>query len=151
MRSNVPGILLAVAIAASGSATAHGHGEDPHAVPAPTGSATAPAQRYATDAPLRRHMDQIRTAVAALDHAAHGHLDAGQVATLAGSIRARVRDIIAECTLPPEADAALHGIIAPLMQHAGALEAAPDDTSAIAPMREAVAEYEGLFDHETMP
>ena len=104
--------MLFVALAAGLAFTASQAGaqhHDHHQATAP-----APALRYATDAPLREHMDGIRIAVAALEHGEHGHLDAVQVVALADVIQAHVRGIVAECKLAPEADAVLHGIIAPL-------------------------------------
>jgi hypothetical protein len=109
-------------------------------------TAPVPAQRYATDAPLREHMGGIRTAVAALEHGEHGHLDAAQVRTLAEGIQAHVRGIVAECKLPPDADAVLHGIIAPLAANAEKLKADPQAAGAIMPMRAALEVYDASFD-----
>lgn len=110
------------------------------------GTTQVPAQRYTTDAPLRAHMDGIRIAVAALEHGERGHLDAAQVRVLAEGIQAHVRGIVAECRLPPDADAALHGIIAPLAANAERLKSDPQDTGAIMPMRAALEVYEASFD-----
>jgi hypothetical protein len=116
-----------------------------HGAVAPDQDADAPAQRYATDAPLRENMAGIRDAVAALEHAEHGHLDAGQVGALADKVNGHVRTIVAECKLPPDADAALHAIIVPLVQQANALKAAPQDLSPVAGMREALDAYNAQF------
>jgi hypothetical protein len=108
--------------------------------------ASAPASGWATDAPLREGMGRIRTSVAALDHSEHGHLGAEQTVTLAGNIEKDVNFLIANCKLDPDADAALHGIISKLLKGAHALKSNPADLAAIAPMREAVAEYAATFD-----
>ena len=50
------------------------------------------------------------------------------------------------CTLAPEPDAALHGVLARLLGGARALAADPADTTPVAAMREAVADYPRLFD-----
>lgn len=138
----VPNFVLAAALGLSAPlafAQDHAH----HA--APVAQTAAPAQRYATDAPLRENMAGIRDAVAALEHAEHGHLDAGQVGALADKVNGHVRTIVAECKLPPDADAALHAIIVPLVQQANALKAAPQDLSPVAGMREALDAYNAQF------
>lgn len=105
-----------------------------------------PAQRWATDAPLREGMRDIRAAVAALEHYEHGHMGPAHATLLAERIEADVQGIFAACKLAPDADAALHVILARLLQGAGALKANPTDLRAIEPMREAVAEYGRQFD-----
>ena len=105
----------------------------------------APSGPYATAAPLRENMAGIRTAVVALEHGTHGHLDAVQVTALADKVSGHVREIVAECTLPPDADAALHRIIVPLVQEAGKLKAQPQDLSPVAAMRDALELYDVQF------
>ena len=141
--------ILAIALAASlGTVAPHAaaqhHAHHPAAA-APAQSA-APAVRYATDAPLRKGMADIRTAVAMLEHADHGHLDAAQVRNLAGNIERSIGGIIAECKLAPEADAALHGIIGKLGQGIAALKEDPADTAPVAGMRAALDDYARMFD-----
>ena len=105
----------------------------------------APSGPYATDAPLRENMAGIQQAVVALEHGAHGHLDAAQVNALADKVSGHVREIVAECKLPPDADAALHRIIVPLVQEAGKLKAQPQDLSPVAAMRDALDRYDAQF------
>lgn len=121
----------------------HAHAPAPAASPSPQ---AAPAQRYATDATLREEMKNIRSAVDGLGHYEHGHMGPEQAVQLAGQVEDGVRTIIANCKLPPDADAALHTIIVPLMQNAGALKQDPQKLAAIAPMREALAAYARQFD-----
>ena len=149
MRTFLLSLLLPVALLASGASApvrAQDHDHAHHAPPPAAQPAQAPAQRFATDAPLRAGMAGIRTAMDALGHYEMGHMAPEQAAEQAARIQAHVRDIIANCKLPPEADAALHVIIAPLMQHAAALQADPKKLEAIAPMREALAAYARQFD-----
>ncbi len=141
--------LLAIALATSlgtlaPQAAAQHHGHAPAAAPA--AQAATPAVRYATDAPLRKGMADIRTAVGMLEHAEHGHLDATQVRNLAGNIERAIGGIIAECKLAPEADAALHGIIGRLGQGIAALKEDPADTAPVAGMRAALDDYARMFD-----
>lgn len=139
--STLPCLLVSLSLA-SGMAVAQEHG---HAHPA-AAAAHAPAQRYATDATLRAQMQGIRSAVAGLEHYEHGHMGPEQALLLAGQVEDAVRIIIANCKLPPDADAALHAIIVPLVQNAAALKQDPKNLAAIAPMREALAVYARQFD-----
>ena len=112
---------------------------------APAVQDIAQSGSYATDAPLRENMAGIRTAVVALEHGTHGHLDAAQVTALADKVSGHVREIVARCKLPPDADAALHRIIVPLVQEAGKLKAQPQDLSPVAAMRDALDRYDAQF------
>ena len=136
--------LLCVAVSSQASAQAHAHSK-PGYVPA-TAAPTVPSQRHATDAPLREGMQGIRSAVDALGHYEHGHMGPEQAAILAGRIQDHVNDIIANCKLAPEADAALHAIIVPLTTHAAALKADPTKLDEIPPMRQALGDYAARFD-----
>jgi hypothetical protein len=117
-----------------------------HAAPA---AAPAPAstQRWTADATLRRNMRGIRTAVDALGHYEHGHMGPEQAVAAATKIQGHANEIIAQCKLPPDADAALHAILVPLMSGAAALKQDPKKLDVIAPMREALAQYDRQFDH----
>ena len=139
--------LVALAVGTSG----HTAPPDPHAghhaaVPSDTASAATPAQRWATDLPLRQGMANIRVAVEALGHGQHGHLNPDQTIALAKQIEGHISGIVADCTLEPRADAALHVIIAKLMQGAAALKADPKNTEAVSGMREALHAYPKQFD-----
>ena len=137
------GVALAVALAvAAPSLEARQH---EHAATTKAAQAAPATARFASDATLRREMQGIRTAVEALSHYEHGHMGPEQAAILASTIDRHVRTIIANCKLPPDADAALHGIIVPLMQNAQALKQKPADLSPIAPMRSALERYDRQF------
>lgn len=135
--------LLALAIAGS-PAQANGHASHGHgSVQQAPG---AMASRWPADATLKKEMLGIRQAVEALGHHEHRHLDAAQIVALATKVDAHVQAIVAGCHLPPDADAALHGVIASLTRGTGALKADPSQAQAIAGMRDAVAQYDRLFD-----
>ncbi len=121
-----------------------GHEHDDH--DAHDAASSDPAARYASDAVLRREMSIIRDAVEALAHAPTGDVDSARVQQRAGDIERSVLAIIAECKLPPDADAALHAIIVPLLQNATTLKGAPHDTAPVASMRDALARYVQRFD-----
>ena len=135
--------VLCLVVASQANAQAHAH---PKAGYVPVSAPQAASQRRATDAPLREGMQGIRAAVDALGHYEHGHMGPEQAAILADQVQGHVNDIIANCRLAPEADAALHAIIVPLMTHAAALEANPAKLDAIPPMRQALSDYAARFD-----
>ena len=142
MRASIT-VILAAGLAGALSpvaASTHQHA----ASPAPS-KQQAPAQRFATDATLRLEMQGIRGAVEALAHYEMGHMGEAQAVDFATEIEGHVRTIIANCKLKPDADAALHAIIVPLMQNAVALRQKPRDLSAIPPMREALKRYDRQF------
>lgn len=142
-------LALAVACAAALPAMAQDHAS--HAAHAAHAQAAAPAapaagERYATDAPLRQGMADIRVAVGMLGHHEHGHLDDAQVRKLAADIERAIGGIIAACKLDPQADAALHGIIGGLGEGIAALKEQPSDPAPVARLRAALDDYARRFD-----
>ena len=115
--------------------------------PAPAGDAfTAPATRWASDAPLREGMRRVRVATEGLSHGAYGHLDAGQVQALAAELEAAVQDMIARCRLDPEPDAALHPLLARVLQASAVLAAGEFDAAALAELEAVLLRYPLLFE-----
>lgn len=137
----IPIVLPVLLIAAAIPVRATGHAHD-----AVLAVATASAPRWPTDAPLRAGMARIRASVDALQHAGHGHLDAGQLTALASSVQREIRFIVANCTLEPRADAVLHPILGTLGEGAQALQSTPPDLSRIPAMRAALRAYARQFD-----
>lgn len=95
------------AFIAPAQAQTHGH------------DATAPAKlsldqgrKWATDAPLRKGMDRIRSLVEPQLAAAHaGKLSPTQYAALANQVEIEIGGIVANCKLEPKADEVLHVLI----------------------------------------
>jgi hypothetical protein len=116
-----------------------------HQAPAPTAS-RVPAQRYATDATLREQMRAIRENVSTLERRGSGNISPEVAAQLAEQITGHVNTIIVNCKLPPDADAALHNIIGPLLQNASALKTESGRKDAVAGMRAALDQYAHTFD-----
>ena len=80
-------------------------------------------KKWATDAPLRKYMGEIRTALAAKAPGIHkGTMTADDYKALGSLVEARVAAIVAECKLPPAADANLHLIVADLLAGADAMQ-----------------------------
>ena len=135
------GALLA-APAMAQSAAHHDHAA--HA--AHDAQVKAPAQRWATDAPLRAGMRNLREATETLNHYEMGHLDDVQRDNAVDKIDAAIQDMVAHCTLKPEADAALHGLLATFIAGANAARAGKFGKAELAPMQDALAQYPQLFD-----
>ena len=105
-----------------------------------------PAQRWATDAPLRAGMRNLREATETLNHYEMGHLDEVQRDNAVAKIDAAIKDMVANCKLKPEADAALHGLLVKFIAGANAARAGTFSKAELAPMQEALALYPQMFD-----
>ena len=132
------GLGLAATVQASPQ---HDHGQA-HAYAKP---AAVPAQRWTPDAPLRAGMRRAHTAVAELAHHEMGHMRAPMAVDRATEVESAVTYMFANCKLSAEPDAALHGILVPLLTAAQALKADPAKVSAVADMRAAIAHYPQYF------
>ena len=113
---------LLLLLLASGPARA----QHPHP---PTGAAAAlqldNGKPWATDAPLRRGMAEIRKAVTTAPAAAHaGKAKPDAYHALGTRVEKEVARIVAECKLEPRADAQLHLVVADLLAGADTLKAA---------------------------
>lgn len=144
-----PVLVLAIATLLAVSGASSANVSDPHAGHASATTSATPTQRWQTDAPLRTGMREIRVAVDALDHGVHGHLDDAQVVALANRVDQQIAYLVANCKLEPQADAALHVIIAKLGAGARALREEPGNRDAIASMQRAVESYPQQFDDPT--
>lgn len=101
----------AVFIPATAQAQAHGHDDHSSATPAKLG--LDQGRKWATDAPLRSGMQQIRALVEPQLAAAQDRkLTPQQYTALAAKVDNEVGAIVANCKLEPKADAMLHLVIA---------------------------------------
>ena len=135
------GVLGTTAWAAT---AAHDHGHAVAAKPLPSG------QRWATDAPLREGMTTMRGALESRLEAIHGDkLGSDQYKALAQVTEKQIAHIVANCKLSPDADAALHGVIAKMGEGAEAMsgksKVKPREGAVL--LAEALDEYGRLFDH----
>ncbi|HET8899280.1 MAG TPA: DnrO protein [Rhodanobacteraceae bacterium] len=108
--------------------------------------ATPPAQRYAADIHLKDGITRIHAALEQLGHYETGPVDTVAVREQVKRIDAAAADIFAKCKLAPDADAALHGMLLPLLGAANKLRDNPRDVPQVAVMREAIAAYPHYFD-----
>lgn len=138
-------LALSVAIRAQDRPADPAHAEHAH-VATPVDRA---GKRWATDAPLRDGMRRVRQAVQALDHSLHGHPSAAQTANAGSQIEGAVNGMIANCKLDPDADAALHGLLAKFLVGANAAHTGQGLPAALADMQAALKQYPELFDDPT--
>lgn len=104
--------------------------------------------RWETDQPLRIGLQRIRDAVqSAADAQAKARLTAGQTAQLAATIQENVNHLIANCKLPPQADATLHVFITDLLSGAGMLKEDPASSQGLSLLVEALRKYPEYFNH----
>ena len=97
------------------------------------------------DAPLVEGMSRVRAAVAGLEAAGPG-ADEAAVLARAADVDAAIEYMFENCSLDPEPDVALHGVLARLMAGSQALQANPADLGPAHDMAAAVENYERLFD-----
>jgi len=108
-----------LAIATTPAIAAEVVGEHEHAAHDTTLQLDA-GRKWQTDAPLRKNMGEIRRTMAASLPTIHeDKLGDAKYAALAKRVEGAVHDIIAQCKLPPAADAQLHIIVGELLVGAG--------------------------------
>lgn len=122
-----------------------------HGTAAPAKARLEAGRKWAADAPLRDGMSRIRALVEPQLAPAHaGKVTAAQYAALAGRIETEVGGIVANCKLEPEADAALHAVIAEIGAGTDAMagkSAQQRPAQGLVQVAKAVNDYAGLFEH----
>jgi hypothetical protein len=122
-----------------------------HDTAAPAKARPEAGRKWATDAPLRDGMGRIRALVEPQLAPAHaGTLTAAQVAALAGRIETEVGGIVAHCKLEPQADAALHAVLAEIGAGTDAMAgktAQQRPALGLVQVARAVNDYAGRFEH----
>lgn len=143
-------LLLSLALLLGVPASSAFAQQHAHAAPATT-SGAIPAQRYVTDATLRQQMREIHGEVLALGRYGPTRLTPELASRSADRITGHVNTIIANCKLPPDADAALHVIIGQLLQDASLLKKDAGGPDAVPGMRHALEQYARQFDDPGFP
>lgn len=142
---------FALSLAATNLATAEisAHQHEPGA--SPSTLRLNDGKKWATDAPLRQGMENIRAAMAAALPAVHANkLSSAKYNGLAKQVSNEVAGIVANCKLDPQADAQLHLIIADIL---GGVDAMQGKTKSIKRQTGAVQvlgaleKYDTYFDH----
>ena len=123
-------------LASPHEAHSHAHASTP---------APIPAQRWATDAALREGMHRVHGALNELHRYELGQLPESQALASVAEINAAADYMFTNCKLESTPDTALHGMLAPLLAAAAQFKNDPKDMSAVAAMRQAVADYPRYF------
>lgn len=134
---------LVFALAAAPVTAQHAHEHDTHHNATP---AAIPAQRWATDAPLREGMARVHKALKVLHHYPMGHVSEAMALDQVQQIKDAGAYMFANCKLSAKPDEALHGMLVPLLAAAQKLADNPGDMSQIDAMHAAVADYPRYFD-----
>jgi hypothetical protein len=149
MKRNLTALCITLlALGAGAPALAAPHSHDEHA--APSQLSFDHGRKWATDEPLRRHMGEIGSALAAKSPRILARQLTDEEARLLGAaIELRVAGIVTDCKLPPAADANLHLVVADLVQAADVLQGRtkqpPQKGTAIA--ARATQMYATYFEH----
>ena len=142
------GPLLFAGAAMAADAPSHSHSATPAI------EAAAPAVRFATDPALHDGMESIRAALVGRSGAIHtGSLASRHYRALAGSVERDVASIVANCKLAPDADHALHGILAEIGAGMAAMRGEGAESPADGAMRvgRALNAYAERFDDPGFP
>ncbi len=103
-------------------------------------------KKFVPDSSLHEGMARVRKAVETLQHMEHGHLDAGQVGATSDEIQAAVDFMFANCKLAPDADAALHPLLARVLTANEALRKKPEDATPLVELRAVIDQYPQVFE-----
>lgn len=146
-------MMLAAPLAQAGQAPPEPSPHESHQQPADHGAidqTTAPAMRWQADAPLAKGMARVRAATQALSHGSHGHLDVSQVKSVSVELEQAVQYMIAQCRLDPAPDAALHPLLARVLQASALLADGVFDADALAELEAVLARYPMLFQESAL-
>lgn len=149
-RRTLVAATLVAAFALGAGAPALAANPHQHAAGEPTKLALDHGRKWATDAPLRKGMTEIRAALAAKQEGIHkGSLTPADYKALGTAVEAQVATIVAECKLEPAADANLHLIVAELIAGADAMQGKSATKPAAGAVKtvQAVNRYGQYFDH----
>ena len=109
-------LLLAIALTLPLSTFAGEPSKHEHSAAAHAKLTLNAGKKWATDAPLRQAMNNIRSSVAtALPEAHHGKLTPEQYDALGNDVNAQITSIVQNCKLSPKADAQIHILLGEIM------------------------------------
>jgi hypothetical protein len=91
-------------------------------------------------------MGRIQVALEELGHFEMGRMKESTTLEFVAEIQDAGAYIFTHCKLAPDADAALHSMLAPLLSAAQTLKDDPRDLAAVDAMRKAVADYPRYFE-----
>lgn len=143
--------IFALSFAATGLAAAEISAHQHESGTSPSTLKLNDGKKWATDAPLRKGMENIRTAMAAALPAIHANkLSTAKYSELAQKVSTEVSGIVANCKLDPQADAQLHLIIADLLSGVETMQGKTKKTkrqTGAVKVLGALEKYAAYFDH----
>ena len=142
--------LAALVFALGASAPALAADTHAHGAAAPSKLTLDHGKKWTTDAPLRQRMGEIRALLAPQLGPIHaGKLPSADYQALGAAVEQKVAAIVAECKLPPDADAMLHLIVADLVAGADIMQGKTDGKPADGAHKVVTAAnaYGRYFDH----
>lgn len=143
-------IFVGATLLTSGIAVAQapdGHGHEAH------GASDAKlklnsGEKWKTDAPLRANITLIRDDLAAMMGSIHdGSFTAAQYTDLAGRIEKHLLSMIAQCKLPPDADAQLHVLLVDFFAGVNAMKGDENRMQGAVKIVRGLEAYSTYFDH----
>ncbi|HEX9172075.1 MAG TPA: hypothetical protein VF861_05385 [Telluria sp.] len=144
-------LLLAIALALPLATVASETAKHEHGAAVTTKLELNAGKKWATDAPLRKAMDNIRASVAtALPQAHAGKLTPAQYDAFGKDVSGQIAYIVQNCKLDPKADAQLHIVVGDIMS---AIDTAtgkqPDQKRAMGVVKiaQSLNSYGQHFDH----
>ncbi len=149
MKMRMLALSLAIGLPLFAAPWAIAQHEHEHAPSVSTPSRSS--ERFATDAALREGMSRIHKALDELRHYEMGHMPESMAKQRVEDIGSAIDYLFANCKLDAQADSALHAMLVPLLDGVQAFRKNPGDTSSVAAMRQAVADYPQRFDDPDWP
>ena len=144
-------LSLAITLSLFAAPWAIAEHEHAHAHPAAVTASGESTERFATDAALREGMSRIHKTLDELRHYEMGHMPESIAKERVADIGTAIDYLFANCKLDAQADSSLHAMLIPLLDGVQAFKADPADTSSVAAMRQAVADYPQRFDDPDWP
>lgn len=118
----------------------HSHGDSSNV------TEVKPYKKFIADETLRGRMNSILSAMQKLSKTGAGTQKRKQVVTTGSVVESVVRDIFKNCKLEPEADAAIHPILAQILEGSYMLKKG-DEKNGHERIHKALLRYEDNFEH----
>jgi hypothetical protein len=145
--ASVTALLLAATLATTPALAANDHAHDDHGAAGLVLSLDE-GEKWETDAPLRAAMETVRDAVAAVADDVHaGGMTSAEYGALAAVVDSQVEYMVANCELPPDADAQLHVLLGEFLGAAEQLRG-EEPEAGVEAIADSLAAYNAHFVHD---
>lgn len=141
------GVLTIPALAIGEAPDAHAHDHDGHGAAGAT-LRLNDGKKWETDASLRAGMQAIRDELApAIDAIHHGKYTSAQFDALGAKLEKHLLEIMANCKLPPDADAQLHILLVDFFAGAKSMKAGDERKQGAVKILRSLESYASHFEH----